>query len=271
MSREFILYADESIRRGVKFSNFFGGVLIRSEHLKGVSLALEKAREEVGLNGEIKWTKVSTCYLSKYITMMDTFFDLVAEDRIKVRVMFTDNRFVAQELTREHREHEYFVLYYQFIKHAFGLKFSNYGRSPIVCRLYFDVLPDTREKAAMFKGYVGGLTKYFRNRIVIDREQIAEVKSHDHLPLQCLDVVLGAMQFRLNGKHREKAQGCSRRGHRTIAKEELYQHIRRRICGIRPKFNVGISTGKDNDVHNLWRHSYRHWLFVPNKRKQIDR
>ena len=39
--------------------------------------------------------------------------------------------------------------------------------------------------------------------------------------MQCLDIVLGAMAFRLNDMHKEKRPDTNRRGKRTIAKEKL--------------------------------------------------
>jgi hypothetical protein len=58
----------------------------------------------------------------------------------------------------------------------------------------------------------------------------------------------------------------NRRGKRTIAKERLYKHINKKICEIRPRFNVGITTGLDGDTRNKLLHPYRHWLFIPNHR-----
>jgi hypothetical protein len=92
---------------------------------------------------------------------------------------------------------------------------------------------------------------------------IAEVQLHDHVLLQCLDMVLGAMTFRLNDKHKEKPPGKHRRGKRTIAKERLYMHIRTRICQLYPNFDIGETTGKGGDWANVWIHPYRHWKFVP--------
>lgn len=91
---------------------------------------------------------------------------------------------------------------------------------------------------------------------------IAEVRSHDHVLMQCLDLVLGAMAFRLNDMHLEKLPATRRRGKRTIAKEKLYKHICGHIRALRPGFNIGESTGTDGDYCNRWHHPYRHWRFV---------
>ena len=105
--------------------------------------------------------------------------------------------------------------------------------------------------------------EFQKGRIKIPRDQIAEVASHDHDILQCLDIILGSIQFRLNDKHCEKPTGKYYRGKRTIAKERLYKHINKKIRELYPNFNIGISTGVQGKLSNTWAQPYRHWLFVP--------
>ncbi|MDR7947043.1 hypothetical protein RIU57_18125, partial [Achromobacter aegrifaciens] len=131
---------------------------------------------------------------------------------------------------------------------------------------FIDKLPDKAEKCAEFKDYVVRLNKSgaFREAgIRIKRDQLAEIDSKEHVILQALDVVMGAMQFRLNDKHLEKPAGESARGRRTRAKEAVYKFANARIRGIYPGFNIGVSTGVQGDAANRWRHAYRHWLFMP--------
>ena len=105
---------------------------------------------------------------------------------------------------------------------------------------------------------------------MVPEDQIAEVKSHNHVLLQCVDIVLGAIQFRLNDLHKVKPEGSRTRGKRTIAKEKLYKHINRRIRNIYPNFNIGITTGTKGDESSYWGHPYRHWLFIPSSHKKND-
>ena len=77
-----------------------------------------------------------------------------------------------------------------------------------------------------------------------------------------MDIVLGAMNFRLNDFHKIKDIDTGKRSKRTIAKDKLYKVIYSNITEIRPRFNVGISTGIDGDSSNFWKHLYRHWNFV---------
>lgn len=266
MSRELVIYTDESVKDGRYYANFYGGALVRSEDLDEVRSRLTAAAVNAGLTAEIKWQKVSSGYLDRYIRLIDAFFDLVAADRIKVRIMFTRKLYAPTNLTAEQRENGYHLLYYQFLKHAFGLRFCNPSLDPVRLRIYLDNLPDTKEKNARFKGYIAALekSKEFRDaRLLVPADQIAEVRSHDHIVLQCLDVVLGAMQFRLNDRHKEKPAGEQQRGSRTIAKEKLYKHINKRIRAIYPHFNIGVSTGTGAELRNRWLHPYRHWLFIP--------
>jgi len=265
ISKEYIIYCDESIEQGTYYSNFYGGALIRSPHLNYIIKVLNDKKENLNLFGEVKWQKVSSNYLEKYILLMDEFFNLIQADKIKIRIMFTQNCHIPCNLEQYHKDNQYFLLYYQFIKHAFGLQYSNSGRQPINVRIYFDKLPDTNEKNALFKDFIYGLNRYRTFQkvgIKINREQLAEVESHKHVILQCLDVVLGSMQFYLNDKHKNKPKGSRRRGKRTIAKEKLYKHINRRIRIIYPYFNIGITTGT-KDITNFWVHPYRHWRFMP--------
>lgn len=265
---ELIIYTDESVSNGRYFSSFYGGVLVRSPDWREAVELLSSARQELGLTREVKWQKVTAHYVDRYIELMDSFLDLVEQDILKVRIMFRQNAHVPTELTKDQRENEYHLLYYQFLKHAFGLQFSNPSRDPVALRIYTDQLPDTAEKNSIFKAHVAGLedSKGFRDaNIRVPRDQIAEVDSNKHSILQCLDVVLGAMQFRLNDKHKAKPDGARTRGKKTLSKDRLYRHLRSRIAAIlgKPNFNIGITTGTGGDRSNRWHHPYRHWRFVP--------
>jgi hypothetical protein len=90
---------------------------------------------------------------------LDTFFDLVEADEIKVRIMFTQNVKVAKNLTQRHIDEKYFILYYQFLKHAFGLHCSPVEPGGVGLRIYPDQLPDTSEKAEQFRSYIVALEK----------------------------------------------------------------------------------------------------------------
>lgn len=260
--KEYILFCDESDRSGAYYSNFYGGVMVGASQYERITKRLNERKMELNLYGEVKWQKVTAQYLDKYTVLMNTFFDEMRQGNLRTRIMFRQNAHQPIGLNSKQIELEYFILYYQFIKHAYGLR---HVPEPVRLRLYFDTFPDTREKAEQFKGYLLGLTKISSwQKINIRREDITEIHSHDHVLLQCMDVVLGSMSFRLNDKHKYIPAGAHRRGKRTIAKEKLYKAILAEIRNIRPGFNIGVNT-KVNDYSQRWSSPYLHWSFVPSK------
>lgn len=257
-SKEYFIWCDESLKRGKYFSNFYGGLMVRSVDIEEVQSKLRAVVETIGIQEEIKWQKVDPVKLPAFEAMMDTLFDLVEADKIKIRIMFTQNSKVPIGLNKEQKEKGYFLLYYQFFKHVFGFKYSNDSENPIYLRAHFDFLPDTISKSKQFKEHIKGLerNKGFKDaKIKLRTDQIVEIDSKKHLPLQFLDVVLGSIQFRLNDKHKLIPTGKKRRGKRTIAKEKLYKHINKRISKTKPRFNVGMSTAIINQT-DIWEMPY---------------
>jgi hypothetical protein len=263
---EYILFCDESEKKGKYYSNFYGGLLIGASRFQSVNANLQAKKIELNLLGEVKWDKVTERYLEKYVELIHHFFDEMTAGSLKMRIMFRHNAATYHEVLGQHSQIDYFKLYYQFIKHAFGFSHIDSPDHAIHLRIYLDEISDTRERLTQFKGFIHALQyshEFRERRICIRPEDITEVSSHDHVLLQCLDIVLGAIAFRLNEKHREIPAGRSRRGKRTIAKERLYKEILARIRAIRPNFNIGVSTGNDGDLRNRWHMPYRHWSFVP--------
>lgn len=267
MAKEYLIYCDESVEKGTYYSDFYGGVLIASDDLYKVTQALEKCKNDLNFHNEVKWVKVTENYLEKYKALIDVFFDFIQAGRIKLRIMFRQSAISAANLSDYNRQHGYFLLYYQFIKHAFGLRYAKGEPSkPIFFRIFFDELPDSHVKSELFKNHIWAiqsLSIFAETNIRIRRRDIGEVDSKDHDLLQCLDIVLGAMAFRLNNQHKAVVAETGKRGKRTIAKEKLYKHIHSRITQFYPNFNIGKTTGKANGWIDIWEHPYRHWSFVP--------
>lgn len=264
---EYVIYCDESDEKGEYYSNFYGGLLIRSKDLDHVKKALAEKKNELNLLRELKWQRVTSEYLEKYVQFTELLLSYVERDIIKIRIMFTQNIYLPQNYGGYHKENKYFLLYYQFIKHAFGFRYSPKLQVGAKIRLYLDKMPDTKEKVELFKNHIQSLNKnpnLKKAGIIFDKEQMAEIDSKEHVLAQSLDIILGAIQFRLNDKHLFKPEGAKRRGKRTIAKEKLYKYINKRIREIYPNFNVGVNTSDRGDLQNRWDDPYRHWLFVAN-------
>lgn len=176
--------------------------------------------------------------------------------------MFRQNAYIFNRLPKEKYEIEYQLLYYQFIKHSFGLDYAiENEKDSIYLKLYFDQLPDTKEKNNEFKEHILHLNNIFDERIHIKKEDIVEINSKDHVIQQCMDIILGSINFKLNNLDKVKIEGTNKRGKRTIAKEKLYKVILHNIREIYPGFNIGITTGIRGNINNRWLDPYRHWLF----------
>jgi len=263
-ARQYILLCDESIQKGRFYSNFYGGLIVSARHYQQISHRLNEYKRKLGFGAELKWGKVSPDYLENYQQFVKLFFHEVREERVRVRIMFRQNAHAPTNLTANQLDTTYYRLYYQFIKHSFGLPFIDPSPHGTRLRLYFDEFPDTSEGVAQFRGYLLALQHNYQMEhlgLKIANEDIAEVRSHNHILLQCVDLILGSMQFRLNDKHKEKPPGARFRGKRTRAKELLYKTILEEIRTLRPNFNIGVST-KCTPAQR-WSASYLHWCFQP--------
>lgn len=261
----YYIWFDESDKEGEYYSNFYGGVLIKSEDLENVLQMMNSLILELGIEEEIKWQKVNAFMYDKYEKVVDFIFDLLKNDKMKIRIFFRNNQYAPIGLTSEHKRHKFQLLYYQFIKHAFGLEYSNDTGRDLYIKLLIDDIPLKGEDKGVFKDFLYRLNfdeKFKRARIKLRKEDICEVDSSKHIPLQFMDLILGAICFRLNDKHKLKDPLTGKRGRRTILKEKLYKHINEKIRELRPNFNIGVSTATANPEER-WSYPYSHWSFKP--------
>lgn len=258
---EYIIYCDESSSQGDKYTDFYGGCIVDGRYINQIISAIENKKQELHLFDEIKWVRVTENYLCKYIEIINLFFSFVKDGKIKIRIMFRKKETGNNVLNNA--DDKYFKLYYQFIKHAFGLKCIPEDK-PANVRIYLDKLPDRIDKCNQFKEFLYRMPdiRFFANSgLRIRKEDIVEIDSRKHVIHQCVDIVLGSMFFKLNGLNRIVPVGKYRRGKRTVAKEKLYTCIRNNIEALLPKFNVGVSTGGRSYSNPHWESPYEHWLF----------
>lgn len=274
-SKTYIMYyiwTDESDTTGKYYANFYGGILIKSEHHEEVISRLSVVVKEQGLEDEeIKWQKVNEYTEERYKKIIDVLFALMTEGKVKMRMFFRHRQFEAVGLTNEQRRKEYPMLYYQFIKNDFGLIYSNPTGKEVRVRLLLDDMPlkgPARDEFLKAIYHLNDLKSFQKANIHIKEGDVAEVNSKRHLPLQVMDLVLGSMCFRLNDKHKERGID-GKRAKRNIVKERIYKYIRTKIWQLHPGFNIGITTPitKQSD---LWERPYLHWNFVPRNYKKNE-
>lgn len=262
----YLLYLDESDKDGPFYSNFYGGILMDGTRLEEFNHRIKAIISDTPLcDEEIKWQKVNAFTLGIYISIVDELFKMLSEGKVKVRIFFRHNRHKPIGLSGDDKRNEYTKLYYQFIKHAFGFAYAPKGGDNRL-RLFIDEMPIPNSQRKIFLDFLYGLkenTSFKRRNVYIVPSGIAEVDSKKHLPLQVMDLILGAMCFRLNNKHKFKDALTGKRPKRTICREKLYKHIQKKICVLTERqFNIGESTGISN-ISERWEMPYRHWSFVP--------
>ena len=180
--------------------------------------------------------------------------------------MFTQNMYVPH-LQDYQLGNGYFLLYYQFIKHAFGLRYCTQDGETASAQIILDNVPKNSIEFDEFKEYLSSLSSFpiwRRAGFSIDKSAIAGVDSKKHNIMQAVDVILGGMNSRLNEKHTKVIPPAKRRSKRARAKDEVYKKIKDRVFELYPHFNIGISTGTQNGPQDRFGHPYRHWLFIPN-------
>lgn len=255
------IWLDESDKHGTYYSNFYGGILVQSQHKEEVLRRMSAIIEELGIKDEIKWQKVNAYHYDKYVKLVDELFAMGKEGMLKIRIFFRHNQY-EPELTAEKRKEEYPILYYQFIKYAFGLVYS--GDTDGV-RLFLDEIPLNEEDKIKFITHLYVLNNDAELKakgIRIVEKGVSEVDSKTHLPLQFMDMILGAICFKLNEKDKLRSDIDERPGKRTVLKLKLYKHINNKIREIYPDFNIGISTPLKEES-DRWFQIYRHWSFKP--------
>ena len=196
--------------------DFYGGSLVRADKFSIIEAALNETAQ----------------YLERYQEMMRLFFEYVRAGDIRVRIMFrakANQRTLNDATSKDDR---YFKLYYQFLKHAFGFRAPVSHTGEYYVHFMLDELPDHSEEANRFKDFLCDLPQTAGMRetgLRVRKRDIGEVKSHDHVVLQCTDIVLGAMFFRLNRLHevreQEESELLRRKNYTKPSSRRLLQSI----------------------------------------------
>lgn len=257
--REYILYADESIERGAFFSNFYGGLLISSRDRGAVVAALEAEKARLNLHNEVKWQKVTLNYLNKYLELSSLFFEFVRDRKIRLRILFTDNANVPENLVNLNFSRRYLQLYLSFIEHAFDIECRLPNDEAARLRILLDELPVSINDKRFFRQQIYKLNNspaFRKGNFLVIPDAVGEIDSREHVLLQCLDIVLGAMQARMNARDTNASRPV---GKRSAAKQQLSAHILSQVRSIHRNFHMEVTTPVA--VNQGWQCCYRHRLF----------
>src|SRR5690606_570087 len=146
--------------KGRLYSNFYGGILIDATNQEKLEAEPQACKNQLNIfGGEMKWARITDPYVEKNTRFVNTAYDIVSRGDMKIRVMFTQNR--NRPILEEYQiGNDYFMLYYQFIKHAFGLQFAVPEGGTASAAVLLDDVPHDAEKLHQFKKYLSGLSDF---------------------------------------------------------------------------------------------------------------
>jgi len=161
-----------------------GAVACPVDKTREISKRLSEIREKHQLPAafEVKWSKVSPAKLGYYMDLVDYFFD---DDDLKFRGVVAHKGSLNHDKYDQTHDDWYYKMMFQLLQNMLKPG-SSY-------RIYLDK-KDSRsgEKVHKLHDILGHSVLDFDHRIV---ERVQNVQSHDVLPLQISDLLLGALSY----------------------------------------------------------------------------
>ena len=275
MSGNYEIYADEAwthnnppLRR---YWCFVGGVAGSQSDLDRLDKRLQAVKLKCGHTSEIKWAKLDPHNHEFYKEFLDEFFNYLKSHKIQYRQVFLDRSFVHYDSYKTNPSEMYnldvqFKVYYQFIKHHFGLKFLPKEKIKRVV-IHFDNHSSKKHKTKL-ESFVNDLPRLLERPDL--QFSLFFSDSRDNLRIQACDLLMGAAgsngnQMELIRQPQKKGETIIQKLRKTLAKK-IYDDLRSVSCEERGSkaFNWFESTGQDEPESALT-HKIRIWKFKPKK------
>jgi len=264
------IWADEAWTHGGELNRywcFFGGVMGPQPDVERLETELSKVKAAYGLKGEVKWSNVGGRNLKAYRAFVDCFIHLLQNTDLRFRQVFLDRSFVrVNELGVVEAKEDLdlqFLIYYQFLKHAFGLRHLPPAppgdTNRILARL--DDHSSQKHKTAL-ESFVKGLDPPIEVRF---RDSAKSCR------LQICDLLIGAAGSHGNKMHKRRQPGQRGMTDRQQPRYELAKYIYGKLRAVdaaergSAAFNWFESTGIDGDLANRYRYKLRIWKFIPSR------
>lgn len=266
MSKKLEIYADEAWTQQVplyRYHCFFGGIMASSKTMIDLEENIRQLKKEYDFRREIKWTHVSRRDELFFIKLIEIFRDMMLDPAydLKYRQLFLDRAISYKGEPSTTLEAQYKV-YYQFIKHSFGLQYIDFPLNLIInldthsshvhksrLREFSDRLPTILNKENRLK-----LSLHF-------------IESRKSLVLQLCDLLMGAAGYYGNNLYNLKQENQKRISQNQSVKKAIgktvydaFRIINSDARG-RKAFNWFETTGLDNDRFNHFNHKLRIWKF----------
>lgn len=269
------IWADEAWTHGGQLSRywcFFGGVMGPQDALERLDSELAKVKASFGLQGEVKWEHVRGRNLNAYRAFVDVLFTLLPTTDLRYRQVFLDRTLVKVDIQGNRVDLSdldlQYKIYYQFLKHAFGVKHLPAAppgsRHRVLIRL--DDHSSQRHKAEL-ESFVRNLASMFhRPDLEFD---VAFRNSKKSNRLQICDLLIGAAGSHGNKMHDRRKPGQRGMSDKQKWRLEMAKYIYNRLRAFDAAergsraFNWFESTGWNGRPDAMLSQKLRIWKFRP--------
>ena len=271
------IYADEAWTHSspplLRYHCFFGGIFGSQSLLGRLETELIKIKQVNNLaSAEVKWSALKPAKLLAYIQLIDCFFDHLDSANLTYRQMFRDRSFVycdqSGNTSSEKTELDVqFMLFYQFIKHSFGIQFL-----PVIHDVKHEILvrldghSSQRHKDDLER-YINNLNQHWGRNDIIVKASFIDSKSSN--VLQLCDVIMGAAGSYGNKQHQLRSNGQRGMTKAQKPRYDLSKYIYNKIKALDAKhrgsraFNWFESTGMQGNPDSKLHHKLRIWKYIP--------
>ena len=271
---EYEIHADEAWTHNgnplKRYWCFIGGLFGSVGDLDRLDKQLRLLKLDHGIESEVKWSKITVDRLPGYTAFIDCVFDFLWKHEIRYRQIFLDRSYVHYDNYQKDPKNLYnldvqFKVYYQLIKHHFGIKSMPSHRDGAKIYLRLDDFSSQKHKDRL-EGFVNDLPQRLERPDI--QFAISYVNSARNLRIQICDLLMGAAGSYGNKMHDERSKG--RRGMSEKQKirlklcKHIYDHLRKLSCGERGThaFNWFESTGASSPEDG-YKNKVRIWKFIP--------
>jgi hypothetical protein len=181
----------------------YGGVITPAANADEICAVLKRWRQKTGMHRELKWTKVSKAKLPEYKNFIDGFFYYALREAIHFQAVVFDTHDPGyRRFLRANKDLGFYKLYYQFLLHKFGSYALTDATRLFVFLDESSQLTESRRDVMKIVLNRGIRQRWQRNADIV--ETVASLVSHENDLMQVADVLMGAVAFHWNQRHRLK-------------------------------------------------------------------
>jgi hypothetical protein len=268
----YTIYADESLKSGVKYSYFFGGIFIPSKSVRVCENYFREIVYAYGISGEIKWANTSPDLLERYKSIATEFIRLVSLGVVRLRISYYRNSHLNPSIYRHDDEVSYLKVYHNFILHGFALKKAVLEK-PVQLVIGLDELPVGKLRGDLFADILLKIPNQWvldpgrclmkECPFVMTRDNVMQVNSKASILMQLVDLMAGSYVAMTRSVRGHDYDDNTKRG---MAKRALSNHI---ADSIRKELLPQFDLHSNCNVPGPWFQTpYRHWIVEAKSRNE---